>query len=148
MSETVRLIRYDELDKLLDLYGKLHPEDPEAGDADLLEQLWQDIYEDENLHYIVAEKDGDIVSSCTLAVIKNLTRDLRPYGIIENVITHPDHRKMGYGTKVLQKAIEISKEKNCYKVMLMSGSKNEETLRFYENAGFVRGVKTGFIINF
>ena len=29
--------------------------------------------------------------------------------------------------------------------MLLTGSKNESTLRFYEKTGFERGVKTGFV---
>ncbi|MFZ5644336.1 MAG: GNAT family N-acetyltransferase [Bacillota bacterium] len=143
----VRLIRYGELNKILKLYGLLHPDDPAAGEGESLKLLWDEIYNDPNLHYVVAEENDEIISSCTLAVIKNLTRNLRPYGLIENVITHPDHRKKGYGTKVLHKAIDIAKENNCYKVMLLTGSKNEETLRFYEKAGFIRGIKTGFIVS-
>jgi ribosomal protein S18 acetylase RimI-like enzyme len=38
----------------------------------------------------------------------------------------------------LKKAIEVAKENNCYKVMLLTSSKKEETLRFYEKAGFSR----------
>lgn len=49
---------------------------------------------------------------------------------------------------MLQKAQEIAKERGCYKVTLMTGSKKEETLRFYEKAGFERGSKTGFIVRF
>jgi GNAT superfamily N-acetyltransferase len=141
-----RLIRADELDALLDLYRILHPEDPVCTDAARLEPLWQEICADPNLFCIIREEDGIPVSSCTLAVIKNLTRGLRPYGVIENVVTHPDYRKRGYGTQVLHEAVRIARERGCYKVMLATGAKDEGTLRFYENAGFSRGVKTGFVV--
>lgn len=44
-------------------------------------------------------------------------------------------------------AVEIAKDNNCYKVMLLTSSKKEETLKFYEQAGFIRGKKIGFIKN-
>jgi GNAT superfamily N-acetyltransferase len=102
---------------------------------------------DPNLVLLAVEVDGSIVSTCCLAIIKNLTRNMRPYGIIENVVTHQAHRKMGYGTMVLHKAVDIARERGCYKVMLLTGHRDEGTLRFYEQAGFDRGKKTGFIIN-
>lgn len=147
MAEIVRLIRYEELDELLELYRQLHPEDIDVRQIDSLRNLWDEIIKDENLFYVVVDVDETIVSSCTLAIIKNMTRGLRPFAVIENVVTRIGYRKKGYGTKALRKAVEIAKEKNCYKVMLLTGSKEEETLRFYENAGFERGIKTGFIIN-
>ncbi len=147
MSAITRLIHYDELDQLLGLYKQLHPEDPDLSDNPALPIVWDEIYQDPNLLYLVVEKDGVLVASCALAIIKNLTRNLRPYGIIEHVITHSSYRNQGYGTQLLHHAIAIAQEHNCYKVMLLSGSKKEETLRFYENAGFSRGIKTGFIIS-
>ncbi|MCX7747668.1 MAG: GNAT family N-acetyltransferase [Clostridia bacterium] len=147
MSYNVRLMGHDELYKLLELYKHLHPSDPDVTLNASLKSLWDEISNDPNLYYVVIEEDFKFISSCTIAIIKNLTRNLRPYGLIENVITHPDYRKMGLGTKVLHKAIDIAKDHNCYKVMLLTGSKEEETLNFYERAGFVKGVKTGFIID-
>ena len=147
MDEVLRLIRKDELYELLDLYKYLHNDDLDVTGNNKLEGLWEDIHHDSNLYYIVAEFNGKLVSTCTLAILKNLTRNLRPYGLIENVVTHPDYRKRGLGTEVLRNAVEIAKENNCYKVMLLTSSKMEETLRFYEKAGFERGRKTGFVIS-
>ena len=66
--------------------------------------------------------------------------------MIENVVTHPDYRNRGIGTRLLKRAQEIAKEKGCYKVVLLTGRKN--VIPFYEKAGFVKGLKTGFIIRF
>ncbi|ADL52231.1 GNAT family N-acetyltransferase [Clostridium cellulovorans] len=145
MAEIVRKIRYDELQQLLMLYKQLQPEDPDVSLSEKLEEAWTAIYNNPSYHYIVVEVEGNIVSSCNITIINNLTRNLRPYGLIENVVTDSNYRKKGYGKKVLSMAVDIAKDNNCYKVMLMTGSKKEETLRFYEEAGFERGIKTGFI---
>lgn len=140
----IRPIKQDEVHQLMELYKYLHQEDPELN---LLEinSLWEQIYNDKNLHYLVADVEGRLVATCVLVLIPNLTRNASPFGIIENVVTHPDFQRKGYGSKLLRKSLDIAWERNCYKVMLLTGSKKAETLRFYENAGFQMGVKTGFI---
>ena len=148
LTERVRLIKHDELTMLLSLYTYLNPEDPCLEPNRELEKHWREILADPSLYYLVIEEDNRLVSSCTLAIIKNLTRSARPSGLIDNVVTHPDYRNKGYGTAVLRKAVAIAMEKNCYKVMLMTGRKGESTLKFYEKAGFHRGEKTAFVIRF
>jgi len=147
MSEVIRLARYEELKEILKLYRQLQPNDPDVSDNSELKEIWDSIYKDPNLYYIVVEVEGKIVSSCNIAIIKNLTRNLRSYGLIENVVTDLNYRKNGCGTKALNFALDIAKKNNCYKVMLLTGSKKEATLKFYENVGFERGVKTGFVIS-
>ncbi|WP_222428187.1 GNAT family N-acetyltransferase [Sporomusa sp. KB1] len=95
--------------------------------------------DDPNHFCLVIEEDNTIVSTCVLNIIKNLTRGARPYALIENVVTHQDYQNKGYATAILRKANEIAKEKNCYKVMLMTSSKEESTLRFYDKVGLVFG---------
>lgn len=129
------------------MYRQLKPEDPDVYENEELEGIWKSIYNDKNLYYIVVKIDGKIVSSCNIAIIKNLTRNLRSYGLIENVITDSNYRKKGHATKALNMAIEIAKDNDCYKIMLLTGSKEKETLKFYEQIGFIRGIKIGFIKN-
>jgi GNAT superfamily N-acetyltransferase len=64
--------------------------------------------------------------------------------VIENVVTHAQHRQAGLGRAVLSAALDAAWQADCYKVMLASGSRREATLRFYEGAGFERGGKTFF----
>lgn len=146
MDIHVRLIKEDELEDLLILYRFLNPDDPVLKLEEGLRSHWREILSDPDLYYLVIEEEGILVSSCALAIIKNLTRSARPYGLIENVVTHEGYRNKGYGTAVLRKAIEIAQSKNCYKVMLMTSRKEESTLKFYEKAGLDRGEKTAFII--
>jgi GNAT superfamily N-acetyltransferase len=130
---------------LLALYQYLNPDDPVLTLDDALWDHWQSILDNPALNYVVARTDGNLVSTCALTIVPNLTRSARPYGLIENVVTHPDYRKRGIGTQVLKYALSLAWSQNCYKVMLMTGSKQESTMRFYEQAGFVRGEKSGFV---
>ncbi len=89
--------------------------------------------------------EDKIVSSCVCVVIPNLTRNGRPYALIENVVTHADYRGKGYATACLNYAKEIAQKENCYKIMLLTGSKEAKTLHFYQNAGYNSSDKTAFI---
>jgi GNAT superfamily N-acetyltransferase len=145
MDIQFRLVRADDLEALLELYTHLNPTDTPLPDEAVLRQVWRDFLADPKIHCLVGEVDNRLATSCTLIIIPNLTRGTRPYGLIENVVTHADYRQKGLGTRLLRHALQMAWEQNCYKVMLLSGRKEEETLRFYEKAGFQRGVKTGFV---
>jgi N-acetylglutamate synthase-like GNAT family acetyltransferase len=107
--------------------------------------LLKKIIQDKDYHLIAGVVDGKVISTVTLIVIKNLTHNLRPYSVIENVVTHCDYRKNGYASMLIAYASEIAKQKNCYKIMLMTGSKKESTLNFYKENGFNDVEKTAFI---
>ena len=78
-------------------------------------------------------------------IIPNLTRNIRPYAFIENVVTHADYRGKGYATMCLNYAKELARKANCYKMMLLTGAKNDKTLDFYRKAGYNSDDKTAFI---
>ncbi|EHL14851.1 hypothetical protein HMPREF9630_00894 [Peptoanaerobacter stomatis] len=134
----------EDLYELLSLYLFLHEKDvPE--DTRHLEITWNKIIEDVNHHIIVNEINGKILSSCVCVIIPNLTRNMRSYAFIENVVTNEEYRGKGYATECLNYAKEIAINNNCYKMMLLTGTKNESTLDFYKNAGYNSEDKTAFI---
>lgn len=91
---------------------------------------------DENMHLLAAEEDGRAVATLQLAIIEGLTHNLRPFAVIESVVTHRDYRCRGYGSALLVRATEIAEERGCYKIMLETGSNRESTLNFYRKNGF------------
>ena len=140
----IREARKEDLSAVLNLYLFLHEEGIPERDKNL-EDTWAQIINDPNHHLIVNEIDGQIVSSCVCVIIPNLTRNVRPYAFVENVVTHKDYRGKGLATDCLNYAKKIAEDANCYKIMLLTGSKRPETLRFYENAGYNKNDKTAFI---
>ncbi|MBQ9140969.1 MAG: GNAT family N-acetyltransferase [Lachnospiraceae bacterium] len=140
----IREITEQDLQGLLELYTQLH-NNPIPANTQELQKLWQTILNDPTHHIIVAEVDGKIVSSCVCVIIPNLTHNQQPYAFVENVITDEGYRGKGLATACLDYAKALAIEHNCYKMMLLTGSKKESTLRFYEQAGYNSKDKTAFI---
>ena len=134
----------EDLDELLNLYLFLHEKNiPKK--SEYLENTWKTIIEDINHHIVVKEINGKIVSSCVCVIVPNLTRNIRPYALIENVVTNEGYRGKGYATECLNYAKEAAIKNNCYKMMLLTGTKNENTLAFYKSAGYNSDDKIAFI---
>lgn len=140
----IREARESDLEEILQLYLFLH-ETSVPEESEQLKKTWNHILNDENHHLIICEADGRIVASCVCVIIPNLTRNVRPYAFVENVVTHKEYRGKGYATACLNHAKRIAAENHCYKMMLLTGSKEESTLRFYRNAGYNSSDKTAFI---
>lgn len=140
----IREAKQNDLEELLQLYLDLHVTNiPE--DSKHLRNTWDTIINDPNRHLIICEIDGRIAASCVCVIIPNLTRNVRPYDFVENVVTHKSYRNNGYATACLNYARQIAKEHDCYKLMLLTGAKDEHTLNFYRNAGYNSSDKTAFI---
>lgn len=141
----IREARKDDLNGLLQLYTQLHNNRIPAQD-EKLEALWEDILQDKNHHILIGEEDGAIISSCVLIIVPNLThgqRSLCPCGKCHYGRGTP--RKKGCASAVLDFARELAKKEGCYKIMLMTGSKEESTLNFYRKSGYNSKDKTAFI---
>jgi len=140
----IREIENNDFDGLVKLYLQLHNNSIPEKTPNILD-IWDRILIDKDYHIIIAEEDGKIVSSCVCVIIPNLTHNQQPYAFIENVITDENYRRRGLATLCLNYAKQIAVKQNCYKLMLLTGSKLESTLKFYEQAGYNQKDKTAFI---
>jgi GNAT superfamily N-acetyltransferase len=139
----IREVIESDLAALLELYD--HFDRPDGSSSEGIASAWQEMLAHPGLFVYAGEVAPQLVTSCTLVVVPNLRRGPKPYGLIELVVTHSGYRRRGYGTAVVKHALAAAWEKDCYKVMLLTGRTEEGILRFYEGAGFARGLKTGFV---
>lgn len=130
---------------LLALYAHLHSSDDPLPEPTVVETTWRELMANPRYQYFGGYVDGELLSSCALTVVPNLTRGCKPYALIENVVTHANHRNLGYGRAVLAHALSHAWSEGCYKVMLLTGRKSEATFNFYESAGFDAHEKQAFI---
>jgi len=140
-----RILNIDHLGELIELYKHLNTDDP-AIDEVRLKDVWAQTTKNNNIKYIGIFLENRLVSACQMVVIPNFTRGGLSYCLIENVVTHPDHQNQGFGKALLKHTVELAWKHECYKVMLMSGRKEESVLQFYKSAGFSADEKTAFIV--
>jgi len=141
----IRLANIDDLKEVQKLYKELRPFDPVLED-NFAQQTWLDLIADPQTQIIVAEIDGVLASTCALNINNSIANGGRPFGIIEHVITSSNFRRMGLSQQVLEFAISLAWQKNCYKVMLLSGEKLTSAHALYEKVGFKSGIEKGFVI--
>lgn len=141
----IRSAQSGDLDRLVALYRHLHSIDDVLPGGPGRDRAWAAMLAQSGFRCLVAFHGEVLVASCCLAVIPNLTRGGRPYGLVENVVTHADFRRRGFGTAVVGHALDLAWQQDCYKVMLLTGSKRPEIHRFYHACGFSSGEKTGLV---
>jgi ribosomal protein S18 acetylase RimI-like enzyme len=144
-TPAVRTLAEDDLDALLNLYPHLHVNDAPLPERAAVEQVWRAALALPGSRYYGTFDGPLLVAACAVIVVPNLTRGCRPYAVIENVVTHGDYRRQGKGRAVMTAAMNHAWSQDCYKILLLTGRKDEAVSRFYESLGFDRDGKIGFV---
>jgi GNAT superfamily N-acetyltransferase len=93
-------------------------------------------YPDYTLH--VAVLDGVIVGTFALLIMDNLGHLGASSGVVEDVAVDPALQGRGIGKAMMRRALDLCREKGCYKVALSSNLKREAAHAFYDSLGFER----------
>jgi len=136
---TIRPAGVDDLPAVLAAYLAAGIDDPgetlhPAGAGQILARFRR--YPD--YHLYVAECDGAFTGTYALLIMDNLGHGGAPSGVVEDVAVLPAYQGRGIGRAMMQHAMACCAERGCYKLMLSSNAKRQETHGFYEHLGFVR----------
>ncbi|MEU3713149.1 GNAT family N-acetyltransferase [Streptomyces catenulae] len=91
---------------------------------------------DPHQHLIVADRDGHAVGTLQLTVVPGLSRRGATRSIVEGVRVHADERGSGLGTRLIEWAVDHSRDLGCHLVQLTSDATRVDAHRFYERLGF------------
>ena len=93
----VRPAATDDLPRVLELLAQLHPSRPEVPSVVDAGATWSQMLAEPGRTVFVAEVDGDVRGTADLLLVANLTRDARPWSIVENVVVDEVARGKGGG---------------------------------------------------
>lgn len=128
-------------DKLFELYRMLVPN---SRKMNVLEEQIETIRKHPYNFLFVYDEGGDILGTVTLNICLQALHGKRPYGVIENIIVHENHRNKKIGQKLLQYVEEFCRSLNCHRIMLLSNSARESAHQFFEREGYDGLVSKGF----
>ena len=88
---------------------------------------------------LVAEIDGNVVGYVFGALEGNNYMLLRgPSGAIYDLVLDPEHRGRGIGSKLLNAALDVLRDKGAPRAVLFTAEKNVGAHRLFERSGFRR----------
>ncbi|MBR2704179.1 MAG: ribosomal protein S18-alanine N-acetyltransferase [Clostridia bacterium] len=98
-------------------------------------------FDNDNTTYIVAKEDDNIVGFAGILVILDEAN-------IMNIVTKKDKRKLGIGSLLLEKLIDISKSRNLASITLEVNEKNIPAINLYKKYNFQQvGVRKKYYDN-
>lgn len=101
----IRKLNNNDLVDVLSLYKHLRESDTDT-DFETAKDLWLQTEKCEIISYWGLFIREVLVSSCQVALIPNLARGGKPYGLIENVVTASDYRNKGFGKSLLNRVLD------------------------------------------
>lgn len=138
------MIREAERSDKVQLYKLYKMLVPNSKKMNIQEEQIEIIKRDPYNFFLVYEEDGEILGTLTLNICLQALHGFRPYGIVENIIVHENHRNRKIGQKLLQYVEEYCRSIDCHRIMLLSNSQRLRAHQFFEREGYESAVCKGF----
>ncbi len=137
----IRRARSRDLQGILQLYAQLfaRTDQTEENTETILpahRTAFSEIDRDSNTSLLVAESSGRVLGTLSVTIVPNLSHRGRRWAIIENVVVDRSIQRASVGTALMQYAIALAQERDCFRIVLSSSVHRKDSHRFYESLGF------------
>jgi len=87
-------------------------------------------------HLLVLEDGGQVLATCAVYIVPNLSHGAASWAIVENVVVDESCRGVGYGERLMAEAERLAQEAGAYRLSLMSNMRRADAHRFYARIGY------------
>ncbi len=133
MNTTVRFALNKDFESVWPLFKQLWP-NKILNQNELSKVFNRGIISDSDV-LLILELDNNVIGFCAYAIMNNLWQE-GYISYIYAMVIDEKYRGKGYGSNLLQEAINKSREHGMKRVELDSGFPREKAHRFYEKFGF------------
>ncbi|WP_053367840.1 GNAT family N-acetyltransferase [Bacillus sp. FJAT-27245] len=117
---------------------------PNSKKMNVLEDQIDKLRRDPHNFLLVYEDEGEIVGTLTLNICLQALHGFRPYGVVENIVVHEQHRNKKIGQELLRYVEQYCKSIDCHRIMLLSNAERNNAHRFFEREGYDGSISRGF----
>ncbi len=104
-------------------------------DKAVIEKVYKEVLENPNDFAFLLFDEGKPIGFCHGTIFNTFWLSGKTC-YVSSIYVSPEIRKKGYGRKLMDRAVEIAKEKKCHAIVLDSGLPRVEAHTFYEIYGF------------
>ena len=135
----IKEAREEDLETILDLYQKASIDSGGSVlEIDKARSIFKSIKAYPFYKFYIARLDDEVVGTFSLLIMDNLGHCGAKSGLVEGVAVKHERQGQGIGKQMMEYAMAVCREHDCYKMSLSSNIKREQAHRFYESLGFIR----------
>lgn len=133
MSISIRSASPEDFDAVFRLFGQLWPNKPLNRSE--LQKVFDRGVSSETDELLCVVSGSDVIGFCAYAIVNNFWQE-GYISYIYAMVVDEAYRGNGYGTRLIQEAIDRSRQRGLKRLELDSGFQREQAHKFYEKLGF------------
>ncbi len=137
MKITNRIATEQDIESILNIYLNSNL-DKNILDVESAQSIFKKIAQYPDYKFYIVEADNQPIGTFALLIMDNIGHLGTPAAVVEDVAVIAEYQGKGIGKMMMETAMQIAKQKSCYKLTLSSNLRREAAHAFYESLGFTK----------